>query len=220
MMAVGNSLIRRLDKPAIPWSVVIRVFLGAYFIYAGYNKVVDPAAFLKAIRLYGVFPEDPAIFINATAIILPWLEIVCGAALVLGLFRRGAGLLIALMLCVFTPVILLQALAVMGEEGISFFAVEFDCGCGTGDDIIWIKLCKNTGLFVLALFTVLSQSTRYSVAALLERRRPSTAHCRECGAALSASANELCDRCRERSVVPTPPLPETADCRPVEESAA
>ena len=169
-MAIRRSFIDRLDELSIPLVVLMRVFLGGYFIYTGYGKVLDPVTFLKGVRLYQVLPETPAIFLNSTAVILPWLEMVCGVALCLGLFRRGAGTLIALMLCVFTPAIFLRGLGIMEEEGISFFSVAFDCGCGTGREITWIKLCKNSGLLALALATVLSRSDRFCLAKLFSRR--------------------------------------------------
>jgi uncharacterized membrane protein YphA (DoxX/SURF4 family) len=141
--------------------VLVRLFLGGYFIHGGVVKALDPAVFLKVVRLYDMLPETPAVLLNGTAIVLPWVEIVCGVALVVGLFIRGAGVLIAAMLCVFTPAIFLRALAVTAEEGISFFQVEFDCGCGTGNEIIWLKLCKNTGLLLLAIFAIVSRSRRF-----------------------------------------------------------
>lgn len=170
-MPGNGSFLRRLDAASIPLSVIIRVILGGYFIYAGINKAIDPIDFLKAIRTYGALPESPPFFLNATAIVLPWLEIVCGVGLVLGVLRRGAGLTIALMLCVFTPAILFRALAIMNEQGLSFFAVEFDCGCGTGREIIWIKLLKNSGLLLLALWTVFSASRAWEPGAWFSHRQ-------------------------------------------------
>jgi uncharacterized membrane protein YphA (DoxX/SURF4 family) len=175
-MPASRSIIHRLDGILIPLPVLLRIFLGGYFIRAGVNKVLDPFVFLKAIRLYDMLPETPAVFLNSVAIVLPWLEIICGVALVLGVFIRGAGALIAAMVGVFTPAIFLRALAVMGEEGISFFKVEFDCGCGTGSDIIWLKLCTNTGLLLLAILAILSRSRRFTLAALLDRLRTRPAH--------------------------------------------
>ena len=169
-MTRRRSYLQRLDDAAIPLPVLVRLFLGGYFIYAGVNKVLDPFVFLKSVRLYAMLPEEPAVFLNSTAVILPWLEIVCGAALVLGFFQRGAGLLIALMICVFTPAIFLRTLEVMSAENLTFFQIKFDCGCGTGDEIIWIKILKNTGLLLVALFAVFSRSRRLSLAALLARR--------------------------------------------------
>ncbi len=169
-MSETRSLTQRFDDVSIPLPALLRIFLGAYFIQTGVVKALDPVMFLKGIRLYEMLPEEPAVFLNLTAVTLPWLEIVCGAALMLGVLRRGAGTLLAVMLCVFTPAIFLRALAVMREEAISFFAVQFDCGCGTGTDTIWIKLSQNLGLLLLALLTVVSRSTRFSLASRMRSR--------------------------------------------------
>ncbi len=163
------SLLARYDRAAIPLALVVRLFLGGYFIYTGFTKILDPVAFLKAVRLFDLLPESPAVYLNGTAVVLPWLEVICGVALVLGLFRRGAAALIAGMLCVFTPAIFLRALAMMKTDGLSFFEVEFDCGCGTGHEIIWIKLCKNTGLFLLAVAALASRSTCLCASSLFDR---------------------------------------------------
>ncbi len=201
-MVAAKSIIRRMDEVSIPVPVLLRIFLGAYFIHTGFNKVMYPFAFLKVLRLYDVLPETPPYFLNGTAVVLPWLEIVCGLVLVLGLFIRGAGALIAGMLCVFTPVIFLRALTMMGEQAISFFQVEFDCGCGTGMEIIWIKLCKNTGLLLLAIVTIVSRSRRFSLTMWLDRRRATAAYCRRCGYPVRDSQGGLCTSCTDSAGVP------------------
>lgn len=160
-MAAMKSMIRRANESGI-LLLLIRLFLGLYFIRAGIVKAIDPIDFLKTVRVYGLLPESPAYYLNATAITLPSLEIICGLALVLGTWLRGAALQIAVMLVVFMPAIFLRALAMMhAEPGLSFFDVQFDCGCGTGVEIIWIKLLKNTGLSLLALMVLLSRSRRF-----------------------------------------------------------
>lgn len=160
-----QSLRDRWDTFSIPLPVLIRWALAAYFLYSGYVKVADPVLFLKNIRLYDMLPESPAIFLNATAVILPWLEIVCGSALLVGVMTRGAALNLAMMLAVFTPAILLRGLAISADKGISFFDVEFDCGCGGGPQITWIKLCKNSALSLAAIATAFSRSSRFSLCA-------------------------------------------------------
>lgn len=170
-MIVSKSLIQRFDAVSIPLPALLRIALGVYFVKAGVVKALDPVVFLKAVRLFDMLPESPAIFINATAIVLPWLEILCGVALVLGILRRGAAAIIALMLSVFSPAIFFRAMAVMKEEAISFFEVAFDCGCGTGVDTIWIKLLENFGLFLAALCIVMSTSTRFSAGSLFRKDR-------------------------------------------------
>ncbi|MCH8854345.1 MAG: hypothetical protein IID41_17090, partial [Planctomycetes bacterium] len=39
-----------------------------------------------------------------------------------------------------------------------FMEVAFECGCGTGTDIIWKKLLENGGLILLSMFLVFSRS--------------------------------------------------------------
>lgn len=74
--------------------------------------------------------------------------------------------MLAAMLCVFTPAIFLHTLAIHRAEGTPFFQIAFDCGCGTGVEIIWIKLSKNVGLFLLAVAVMFSRSQRCSLAML------------------------------------------------------
>ena len=121
-------MIRKLDQTEIPVTMLIRLALGAYFIYSGLEKAGVPTDFLKNIHLYQMMPEDPPFFLNAVATVMPWLEIVCGTALVLGVGIRGAAANLLVMLLVFSPAILLRALAIRAEEGTPFFEIAFDCG--------------------------------------------------------------------------------------------
>ncbi len=196
-MPTRKSLIQRLDEISVPVPVLVRVLLGAYFIHSGVVKAMEPLVFLQMIRLYHVLPESPPIFLNSTAVVLPWLEIACGVALVLGLFMRGAGTLIAAMLCTFTPAILLRALAVMAKDGISFFQVEFDCGCGVGNETIWIKLLTNTGLLLLAVLSILFRSRRFTLTLALDRLRTQGSYCRRCGYPAGDLADGVCVSCRD-----------------------
>ena len=61
-----------------------------------------------------------------------------------------------------TSAIFIRALNVGAETGLAFSKIEFDCGCGTGPVIIWKKLLANTGLFVTAVYTVLSRARRFT----------------------------------------------------------
>ncbi len=90
--------------------------------------------------------------VNPVAIYLPWLEISCAAALVaLPAARRGALLIVAGMLVVFTLAI---AWVVIRGQAIP-------CGCFGGDDSAaagWWSLARNCGL--LALTALALRSTR------------------------------------------------------------
>ncbi len=193
------SFIRRVDESGI-LLLVLRLFLGIYFVRTGIVKALDPVEFLKGVRMYGLLPESPAIYLNLTAVVLPWLEIVCGIALVLGTRIRGAAVQIGVMLVVFMPAISLRAMEMLqANPGLSFFDVQFDCGCGTGVEIIWIKLLKNTGLLVLALLILVARSRRFCLDRWFDRRRATPRYCRGCGYLLPAGSVDFCDACRERS---------------------
>lgn len=185
-------MIRKLDQGKIPVTMLIRVALGAYFIYSGFEKVGVPTDFLKNIRLYHMLPEDPPFFLNAVAAVMPWLEIVCGTALVLGIGIRGAAANLLVMLLVFTPAILLRALAIRAEEGTPFLEIAFDCGCGAGVVVTWRKLCFNGMLIVGALVVLFARSRKYSLSRWLDRLRGDTAHCRLCGRLRPARGNCNC----------------------------
>ncbi|MBZ5661816.1 MAG: DoxX family protein [Acidobacteriia bacterium] len=68
--------------------LVLRVALGASFLFHGYPKIGDPAHWLKAFPGFGF----PSYFAYISGI----LEVFGGGLLVLGLFTRGAALLLAI----------------------------------------------------------------------------------------------------------------------------
>jgi putative oxidoreductase len=68
--------------------LVLRLALGASFMFHGYPKLSDPARWLKAFPGFGF----PSYFAYISGI----LELFGGGLLVLGLFTRGAALLLAI----------------------------------------------------------------------------------------------------------------------------
>jgi putative oxidoreductase len=93
-----------------------RWILGLTFIYASLHKILSPADFAKIVYGYNIFPE---IFINLIAIIIPFLELVTGLALIIGLYPRSAAITINGLLLAF--IVVLSINLIRGHE--------FDCGC-------------------------------------------------------------------------------------------
>ena len=58
--------------------LVFRLILGMTFMAASFYKIIDPASFAKSIWFYHMVPGS---MINIMALILPWLELLCGVAL-------------------------------------------------------------------------------------------------------------------------------------------
>ena len=188
------SLIKKADAGGLPL-LIARILLGGTFIYMGVHKVLDPVEFLKLIRQYEMVPESPPYFLNGMAVVFPWLEIVSGTALLLGMYVRGSVAMMAVMLCVFTPVIFIRAMHIHATEGIPFTQVEFDCGCGAGVVVIWTKLLENIGFFAVAVLVFFSKSRKFCLDLWFERRRPDPMFCHLCGYAVQNPTNGLCERC-------------------------
>ena len=97
--------------------LVLRLLLGAFFVYASLDKIGQPAAFAKIVYQWQVAGPVPS---NLAAVILPWVELTAGLLLVLGVWRREAALVIALLLVIF-----LGAAASVLARGIDVT----NCGC-------------------------------------------------------------------------------------------
>lgn len=111
-----DSSITRLAVP------LLRVGLGLLFVWAGAIKAWEPSGFLLNVQGYRLLPYKLEV---AAAIYLPWLEMVCGLALVVGrVGRRGATLILGVLMSLFT-----LALAAGWYRGL-----DITCGCfGSGD---------------------------------------------------------------------------------------
>jgi len=135
------------------WIILIfRLSLGAMFIYVSMDKINDPSTFSDDIRAYQIVPFG---FENFLAIILPWLELLTGLALVIGVMVDGAALLSIGLLVVF--IIAISSAILRG------FNIE--CGCGLKEDEIVgaQKLLENTIFFLMGLCIINRTSHKYEI---------------------------------------------------------
>jgi putative oxidoreductase len=96
---------------------VLRVALGALFIYAGAAKVPVAPEFARDIQRYAIIPWPDATVL--LAIYLPWLEILSGAAVMVRRFHLGALAVIVALMLAFTA-----ALTSAWTRGL-----DIECGC-------------------------------------------------------------------------------------------
>jgi len=96
--------------------IAFRWILGITFIYASYYKILSPTDFAKMVYGYNLFPE---VLINLIAIVLPFVELISGLSLLLGIYPRSAALIINGLLLAF--IFILTINIIRGHE--------FDCGC-------------------------------------------------------------------------------------------
>lgn len=77
---------------------IVGVVVGGIFVYAGVLKVLDPVQFGLDIDNFKILPW----FISVRlAFYLPWLEILCGLALIFRFLYRGGLSILALLVLVF-----------------------------------------------------------------------------------------------------------------------
>jgi uncharacterized membrane protein YphA (DoxX/SURF4 family) len=116
--------------------LIARFFTGFIFLAAGFSKLVEPVQnFQHMLSSYAVFPES---LISPIAYILPWLEFILGAYLILGYLPRFSAAVLGCFSLTFMAVLLLSG-AFFGRGGES-------CGCfGEG---AWIKLSVKQIFFI------------------------------------------------------------------------
>ncbi|MEA2006376.1 MAG: MauE/DoxX family redox-associated membrane protein [Acidobacteriota bacterium] len=93
-----------------------RIIVGGVFIWAGVLKIIDPLGFAQSIANYRLFPVWMAFFL---ALVIPWIELICGVLLILGLFPRTSSLVLSLFLFAF--IVLISSAILRG--------LNIDCGC-------------------------------------------------------------------------------------------
>ncbi len=133
-------------------TLLSRLLVGGMFIYASFYKIIEPAAFAKSIWFYHLVPGK---MINIMALVLPWLEMICGLAVIIGFWYRGAAFWANILLLVFVA-----ALASTIVRGISI-----ECGCfraaESATHSAWSSLWFDLGALVFSLQLVVSRSRRW-----------------------------------------------------------
>jgi uncharacterized membrane protein YphA (DoxX/SURF4 family) len=79
-----------------------RLLAGGVFLVAGVLKVLDPARFAADIDHFRLLPYFA---VAPLALYLPWLEVICGLAVLVGAWRRSALVLLLAMIVVFIAAI-------------------------------------------------------------------------------------------------------------------
>lgn len=115
---------------------LLRLLLAGVFIWAGAIKLGDPAAFATNIENYRIVGQAAS---ATLAVYLPWLELICGAALLLPWTWRGGTLVLGLLMVIF--------LVASGSAWMR--GLDVNCGCLGGEEPIsaW-TLARN--LLILA----------------------------------------------------------------------
>jgi len=94
-----NPVFRFLNHPAHSWvGLSVRVVVGVVFIYASISKIARPMDFAWNIAMYQMIHYKN---IYLVALILPWVELICGVTLICGLWTRGSAVVVCGMCVMF-----------------------------------------------------------------------------------------------------------------------
>ncbi len=124
--------------------VVVRIGLGAVFVYAGILKIIDPVAFAGSVAAYKILPYNLNFLVAA---ILPWIETICGVLLIAGYRVKAAACIVLAMNLVF-----MAALASTMVRGLNI-----DCGCfrqGGEKTPAWMAILRDVLFLAAAVYLV------------------------------------------------------------------
>jgi uncharacterized membrane protein YphA (DoxX/SURF4 family) len=138
----------------LPWlGLAVRLVLAGVWLVAGLIKLPHPESSVTAVRAYQLLSADMATFVGR---LLPVVEVLLGAILLLGLLTRVGGVLSAL----------LQVAFIVGIASVWARGISIDCGCfgggGADPDAIsaypW-EVARDVGLLLLAGYLVVRPRT-------------------------------------------------------------
>jgi uncharacterized membrane protein YphA (DoxX/SURF4 family) len=122
--------------------LISRLVLGGIFTYASYDKILHPFEFAEVVYNYQLLPD---VLVNLVSLFLPWLELLVGLSLILGVWLPGAVLICNLLLMVFFSTLVFNIAR----------GLDIDCGCFTvsvgtssGGHMLWYLFRDGFFLFV------------------------------------------------------------------------
>lgn len=126
----------------------LRLLLGGLFIYASWDKILHPAAFAQIIANYQILPSQ---LVSPAAVILPWIEALCGLALITGLFARGAVVIVTALMTIFIGALLFNLAR----------GLDINCGCfSVAQEAAkgpLVTILRDFGIWVMAAFVMTRQ---------------------------------------------------------------
>ena len=133
-------------------TLFFRIAIGVIFMVASFYKIIDPITFAKSIWYYHLVPGN---IINLMVLILPWVELLCGIAIIIGYQYRGAVMLVNVMMVIF----------IVALSSAIFRGISIDCGCfkaaqATNNSAV-VALLWDVLFIIMSLQLFLSRSKKW-----------------------------------------------------------
>ena len=137
--------------------IALRLILGGIFLQSGLAKLAQISLFVQAVQNYHLLTNTVSLFY---AHALPWLEVLCGVYLLLGLFLPYAAIL--------TGALLASFLVAVGWALVN--GQSIDCGCfigGKQEPISWWLFSRDCLMLAGCVALFKSTNRRFSLDACL-----------------------------------------------------
>ena len=141
------------------WWTALRWLLGALMLWAAVSKLADPTEFLSSIYAYQM-PLPPSL-LQGAAVVLPWLELLCGLLLLANVWSETA----------LATVIGLLVIFVLATGQAWARGLDISCGCFNLEVFGADRSSKLLKFIESASFAFFRNLVLVSLAGLLLRRR-------------------------------------------------
>ncbi len=136
-----------------PWlHRILAVALGAIFLYAAHDKLLDPRPLVTIIWGYRLVPPQ---LTNLIAIYMPWMELLVGLGLLTGVGRRAAAGWATVLLVFFTTALLINAVR----------GINVACGCfsTSAQDVqnAWLLALRDLPMLAAAMVLTFCRPRRW-----------------------------------------------------------
>lgn len=132
-------------------TLIARLYIGSVFIMASLFKIWEPYDFALSVATYQMAPLWS---INIFSIILPWVELITGVFLVIGLWTKESAFLICCMMIMF----LVALFSALSRD------LQMSCGCfasqETFDEIGIHTVFRDLGWLLIAAFVLFFDNGR------------------------------------------------------------
>ena len=131
-------------------TLILRLIVGFVFLSFGLEKIVDPTKFAKEMLNYQILPYFSA---NIFALILPWIEVISGLLLILGIKIKANSTIISGLLLIFIFAVSLALIR----------GLDINCGCSSShpQKVGLPKILENTSMLLMCAVLYFFPSKRF-----------------------------------------------------------
>lgn len=154
----------------------LRVLLGGLFVFAAYSKMKPPdpdnllenpiLTYSMSVEAFGVLPQQ---LIEAGTFTIPWVEMLAGIMLILGVWTRPASLVLVGLVGTFMWLI---------KDALASGNIDLNCGCFGGSALLCpetpLSMChfyQDSVMFGIAVVLLLLGSGRFGLEGLVTPKK-------------------------------------------------